>query len=253
MPEKLKITYVGHATLLIEIGAYNILTDPHFGKRFMSLKRIQEPGIPFHSLPKIDFVLISHAHHDHLHKKTLRRFAASTTIIAPKSSAELFLSGVSCRVVELSEGEILEHENLKITAGHSRHKKAARIYFGPPRETFSYVISAGGRNVFFAGDSAYGPHFKEIGKDNRMDVALLPIGPHKPRGRMKSKHMDPANALQAFEDLGADFMVPYHWGTFHQMAFARPKETRDELLGLMWERNLWDKVILLKHGESKEF
>ena len=252
MTEKLKITYIGHATVLIETGTYNILTDPHFGKRFMSFKRIQDPGIHFHSLPKIDFVLISHAHHDHLHKKTLRRFTSGTTIIAPKSSAELFMGGVSCRVVELSQGEALEHEGLKITAGHSRHKKAARIYFGPPRETFSYIISSAAGTVFFAGDSAYGPHFKEIGRANKIKVALLPIAPHKPRGRMKSKHMDPADALKAFEDLQADFMIPYHWGTFHQMAFIRPKEARDELLGLVWERNLWDRVIILKHGESKE-
>jgi len=253
MTQRLRITYIGHATLLIEIGPYNILTDPHFGRRLVSIKRVREPGIPFHNLPKIDFILISHPHFDHLHIRTLKRFTHETTAIASESSADLFRHKITCRLIEISEGETLEHGDLKISTAPCIHRKAARVYFGPPRETLSFVISLKGTTVYFAGDTAYGPHFRELAANNKIDVALLPIGPHKPRVHMKRKHMDPEDALKAFEDLQAAYMIPYHWGTFKQVAFVGKNEARDELLGLVWERNLWDRVIILKHGESKEF
>jgi L-ascorbate metabolism protein UlaG (beta-lactamase superfamily) len=253
MTEKLRITYIGHATLLIEIGPYAILTDPHFGRRLVHMKRVREPGLAFYELPKIDFILISHPHFDHLHIRTLKRFTHETTIIASESSAELFREKITCRLIEISEGETLAHGRLKISTEPAAHRKAARVYFGPPRETLSFVISLRDTTVYFAGDTAYGPHFKEIGQRRRIDVALLPIGPHKPRVHMKRKHLDPEGALKAFEDLNADFMIPYHWGTFKQVAFVGKNEARDELIGMVWERNLWDKVIILTHGESKEF
>jgi L-ascorbate metabolism protein UlaG (beta-lactamase superfamily) len=204
-------------------------------------------------LPKIDFILISHPHFDHLHIRTLKRFTHHTTIIASESSAELFRHKVTCRLIEVEEGETFVHGDLKISTGPCMHRKAARVYFGPPRETLSFIISLKDTTVFFAGDTAYGPHFKDIAARNRITVALLPIAPHKPRGHMKRKHLDPDDALRAFEDLKADFMIPYHWGTFRQVAFVGKNEARDELLGHVWERDLWDRVIILKHGETREF
>ncbi|MBT3456301.1 hypothetical protein HN446_04510 [bacterium] len=217
--EKPIVTWIGHATFLIQIGGVNILTDPVYGDLHKIMyQRILPEGIPFEKLPKIDFVLISHNHRDHMDEKTLSRLKRNynPTILVPEGNKTWFKESGFEKVFEYTwwKKHKVSFCGVEFTCLPARHWSVRNIR---RNETLwcSWMISHNYRNIYFAGDTAYGKHFATIKNEfNRIDVSLLPVAPCKPRELLKDHHMDPIDAGRAFIDLGARHFFPMHWGTF---------------------------------------
>ena len=221
-PGEVLVTCVGQSTVLIQVAGCNILTDPIWSDRaspvpFAGPKRARPPGIAFDELPRIDLVLLSHNHYDHLDIPTLKRLHRRS---APRIVTGLGNGRVLARhglgpAVELDWWDCCTPAaGVDVTYLPAQHwssrtgRDRRRALWG------GHAVQAGGACVYFAGDSGYGPHFAAIGQALRPDVALLPIGAYEPRWFMKDQHMDPFDAVAAHRDLDAGLSLAIHWGTF---------------------------------------
>ncbi len=215
-PAKTKEDYIcwlGHSSFLIQIEKTTILTDPIFGAPLF-FKRYTDLPFPKESL-KADFILISHGHYDHLDSKTLKHFKDSTALVPLKMKPLVQKINRSLKVLECDWYEKYRiDEPFCITFLPARHwhkrtpNDTNKILWG------SFLIQSQKQTIYFAGDTAYGEHFKEIAKIADIDYALLPIGAYEPRWFMKNNHLNPKEALQAFKDLKAKTLIPMHYGTF---------------------------------------
>jgi L-ascorbate metabolism protein UlaG (beta-lactamase superfamily) len=206
------ITWIGHASFLIQAGGENLLIDPNWANWLKVIKRMRHPGVELHHLPNIDLVLVTHAHFDHLDRRTLRDVAADQPIVVPFDVGNLVHDLGFRSVHELHYWEAFEHGPLKITLTPCHHW-GARMLHDSHRGFGGYVIEAGGRTIFHCGDTAYFDGFREIGERYKIDIALLPIGAYDPPSG-REVHMNPEEAVQAFFEMGAQRMVPMHYGTF---------------------------------------
>ena len=246
----MKITYIGHATVLIELDGAHILTDPNFAPRLYFFRRLSRVGIPFEHLPKIDLILQSHAHFDHLNKPTLTRFVKDTPIIAARGLSKIFQRMGFTDAVSLQKWQHAERGSLKITAVPSKHFGGRVLLVGYILGWSGFIVEGKEGTVYFPGDAAYSQkYFQEIGRRFRIDVALLPIGAYRPRWFLKNKHMNPPDAVQAFFDLQARYMVPIHWGTF-RLGLERPETPLAWLDELRKEYHINERVKILQFGES---
>lgn len=216
------VQWIGHATVLVQIGGMNILTDPIFWNMTMFYPRHSPAGVPFDHLPAIDAVVISHNHRDHLD---------ATSLAALLSMQPLMLApaGVGGWLREQGFEKVIENDWWTRTECSDGKGHSVDITFTPAvhwskrgladdHESLwgGWTFSANGRSVYFAGDTAYDQRmFKEIAKrTDPIDIALLPIGPVGPRAHQCGSHVDAKEAGAALLDLGAKTMVPIHWGTF---------------------------------------
>jgi len=220
--DELVVTFIGHLTFLLQTTTGNLLTDPIYSKRaspvsFAGPRRARQPGVAFADLPEIAVVLLSHNHYDHCDLPTLRALAQrfQPLVITPVGNAPLVQSAGIRRIEELDWWQSTSAAPWPITMTPAQHF-SARTPFDRNRALWgSFVITATGRRIFFAGDSGYGPHFQEIhNRGGAVDLALLPIGAYEPRWFMKDVHMNPAEAVQAHLDLGARQSIGMHFGTF---------------------------------------
>ncbi len=212
-----RITFINHATVLIQLGDINIITDPIYSKTVsFILPRLKPVGIPFDELPHIHFVLISHNHYDHLNLRTLRRICRKfdPIIIVPKGVASYGRRTGFKEVNEMNWGEEKIFGGLKISCVRAKHFSGRKLWDRNKSVFCGYVIEANGKTVYFAGDSGYSDFFKKVGEQFSIDVALLPIGAYRPRQWFKAIHMNPEEAVQTFLDVKAKHFVPIHWGTF---------------------------------------
>jgi N-acyl-phosphatidylethanolamine-hydrolysing phospholipase D len=228
--DALVITWVGHSTFLVQVGGRNVLTDPMWGERaspsrFAGPKRRVPPGIPLSDLPPIDVIVQSHNHYDHLDDWTVRHLARhhpAARWFAPLGVGR-WLHGRGVReVTELDWWERRDHDGLTLACAPAQHFSAR----GPTDRNrslwCSWGIAAGGRRVYFAGDSGLHPEFARIGERcGPFDAILLPIGAYEPRWFMGPVHMNPEEAVQAYRELArgggaspAPTFVAMHWGTF---------------------------------------
>jgi L-ascorbate metabolism protein UlaG (beta-lactamase superfamily) len=221
----LRSTFINHATVLIESTSTRILTDPVFSKRaspfsFIGPARHHDPYLALTQIPHLEYVVISHAHYDHLSIPSVRMIEAqfSPHYVVPLNNAQFIMrAGVPIeRITELDLYETYTGEDgTLITLERAKHwsarsfKDRSRYLWG------SFVIQLAGKQVFFAGDTGYGPHFKKIVEAHgTFDLALLPIGAYEPQWFMKDAHMNPKEALEAQEDLGLPPAMGIHFGTF---------------------------------------
>ena len=206
------ITWIGHASFLIQGPHGNILVDPNWANWLLVVRRLRHAGLAHHHLPTIDLVLITHAHFDHLNRKSLRQIAANQPIVVPAGVGDLVHGLGFEKVYEINWWERLRFPGAAITFVPAKHWGARKVT-DHHRGYGGYVIDMGGRTIYHAGDSGYFPGFREIGKKFRPEVALLPIGAyHGPK--FGENHMTPEQALRAFGDLRSKFLVPMHFGTY---------------------------------------
>jgi len=223
---ELRVTFVGHSSVLIQMDGINILCDPHWSERaspFLHFgpRRHRAPGVRFEDLPPIDLVLQSHDHYDHLDVPTLRRIAAAwhPDFIVPLGvRSRLISNGVEggAEATELDWWQLVATTaEIRITAVPARHFSGRSLFDRNRTLWCGYIIEGPSGTVFFAGDTAYGPHFAEIGKRfSPIGLAFLPIGAFQPRWFMQAAHMSPSDALRAHRDLEATTSIGIHFGTF---------------------------------------
>jgi L-ascorbate metabolism protein UlaG (beta-lactamase superfamily) len=221
-PNEVVVTFVGHATFLIQAGTTNVLIDPMYSRRaspvsFAGPRRVRAPGVRLEDLPTISLVLLSHNHYDHCDLGTLRlledRF--HPRFVTPLGNGRLLRSAGIRQLEEIDWWQTASAAPLPITLTPAQHF-SARGPFDRNRALWGgFLVEAGGHRILHAGDSGYGPHFREIGaRLGPIDLALLPIGAYEPRWFMKDIHMDPAEAVQAHLDLAARRSIAMHFGTF---------------------------------------
>lgn len=226
----LRMTWLGHSTMLIELDGVRLLTDPVFGPRaspsgaFGPL-RFHPPPVALADLPLIDAFLISHDHYDHLDLPTIEaiaadaRFAAARFVVPLGVGAHLEAWGIPpARIVELDWWEDTQVGGVRVTAGPAQHF-SGRGPLGRDSTLWASFFVQGSASVFFSGDTGLSSHFGEIrARLGRPDVAMLEVGAFHPS--WGDIHLGPDNARTAFAALGAEALVPVHWGTFALGAHA---------------------------------
>lgn len=253
------VTWIGHSTVLVQLDHVTFLTDPTWAERSgpfsgrIGVHRYTPPGIPLERLPKIDFVLISHDHYDHLDETTVRRLAKrfDPVFIVPLGiKAWLADRGIS-NAIELDWGESVTLRGLTIVCLPAQHG-GGRTAVDQGRRLWSAWAVLGSERFYFAGDTGYYRHFKEAEQTfGPFDLAVLPIGSYTPREIAKPVHMSPEEALQAALDLHASHFLAVHWGTF---ALARePYDEPPKRLAAELARRHLDpsRAWVLEPGETK--
>ena len=216
------VTFVGHATFLIQTPAGNILTDPIYSQRagpfnLVGPRRVRQPAVEFDDLPPIAVILLSHNHYDHCDLRTLRRLARrfDPLLVTPPGNARVARKAGLRRIEEIDWWRPATTAPMPLIATPARHF-SARTPFDRNRALWSgFVIEAGGHRIYFAGDTAYSTFFADVPRRlGPLDLALLPIGAYEPRWFMQSVHMNPAEAVEAHLALGAPETIGMHFGTF---------------------------------------
>lgn len=244
------LTWIGHASFLVQTPGANLLVDPIWAKWLKVIKRIRHPGMEIRDLPFIDLVLVTHAHFDHLDRRTLRRVAEDQPIIVPFEVGNL-VHGLGFQSVhELDYWQSFQHGPARVTLTPCHHW-GARMLHDSHRGFGGYIIELNGRTIYHCGDTAYFDGFKEIGKRFKIDIALLPIGAYDPPSG-RDVHMNPEEALQAFLDLGAAQMVPMHYGSF-RLSFEPPEEPLQRLLAAAKKCGIEERISVMTEGHPLVF
>jgi L-ascorbate metabolism protein UlaG (beta-lactamase superfamily) len=242
---QLCLTWVGHASFLLQTPEHSVLIDPNWARWLKVIKRIKHPGVEIHDLPAIDLVLVTHAHFDHLDRRTLKKVAAGQPIAVPEHVGTLVHGLGFERAHELKPWQSLRHGHLTITLTPARHW-GARVLHDSHRGFGGFLIEYAGRTVFHCGDSAYFDGFREIGERADIDIALLPIGAYDAPTK-RDVHMNPEEALRAFVELRAALMVPMHFGTF-RLSYEPLHEPLGRLVERARELGLSDGIQILSEG-----
>lgn len=255
---ELRVTFINHATCLIQVEGMNILTDPIWSERvgpfWLGPKRVCPPGVKFEDLPPIDLVLVSHNHYDHMDLTTLEK-------LQKYHKPQFFVGLGNKRYLENYVETITEldwWDSVSI-------KQPLSLYFVPAqhfsaRGLFDYnkalwggfVIKGRTHRIYFAGDTGYGPHFKEIReKLDTPTFSILPIGAFKPEKIMQPIHMSPSEAVQAYQDLGTKKALAIHFGTF-QLTDEFFNEPIEQLQKTLQQYHLSsDDFWVLQPGEGR--
>jgi L-ascorbate metabolism protein UlaG (beta-lactamase superfamily) len=257
---KVRITFVNHATMLVQMDGLNILTDPMWSERcspfrFAGPKRHRNPGIRLEDLPPIDAILVSHNHYDHLDLPTLRTLQAKhqPRIVTPLGNDLLMARGGvdGAKALEWWDTQVLS-DTVKVTVVPAQHFCARALSDRDRTLWGGFVISGPSGNVYFAGDTGWGSHFGKIREHfGSIRVALLPIGAYLPRWFMRPVHISPYEMVSAHQALGATVSIPMHYGTFH-LGDDGEMQPLDDLRKTMAERKVTN-VTILGFGEGREF
>lgn len=241
--DDIRLTMVGHISVLVQVAGLNILTDPVWSERaspiqFAGPKRVRAPGIAFADLPPIDLVLVSHNHYDHLDIETLGALVANhdPLIITPLGNDHIILKSVpNARIRAVDWDEVVEFQGIKIDCEPVSHWSARRL--GDYNEALwcGFTVIAPQGKIFFNGDSGFSTGWwveRLLAKHGTIDAAMLPIGAYAPRWFMIDSHMDPDDAVKVFQMLGGPLSIGFHWGTFQltDEPMMEPKERLDAAL-----------------------
>jgi L-ascorbate metabolism protein UlaG (beta-lactamase superfamily) len=259
-PSDTAITFIGHSSFLVQTGGAALLVDPVFATRLILLRRQRRPGLRLRDLPRIDAVLITHAHMDHLNRPSLRAITREMRRRGVPVPIAVVPSGVEDVVSRLGFGQILSLQwwesldlpntpaRIRVTHTPARHW-GARLFNDTHRGFGGYVVQAPNAPVIYhSGDTAYFSGFQEIGRRLHPDIALLPIGAYYPDS-YRSVHTSPEEALRGFLDLGADTMVPMHYNTF-RLGREPMDEPLPRLLTAAERAGVRDRIQPLAEGES---
>ena len=220
-PGELRVTYVNHATALVQMDGVNLLTDPIWSERcspvgFAGPRRVRPPGLRFEDLPPIDLVLVSHNHYDHLDVPTLRRLHAAhgPRALAPLGNRRL-LERTGLRADELDWWDAVDLGAVTATLVPAKHFSSRSVSDRDRTLWGGFVVTGAAGAVYFAGDTGFGPHFAQIRERfGPVRLALLPIGAFRPTWFMSRVHVSPDEAVRAHQVLEAGTSVGIHFGTF---------------------------------------
>jgi L-ascorbate metabolism protein UlaG (beta-lactamase superfamily) len=254
----MRITYIGHATLLLELGGVTILTDPNFDPKLgRILPRVSPPGIALEKLPSLDAILLTHAHADHLSFDSLERLPRELPLFAPPVIAQWLRRLGYSHAVDLAPGERVSVGAVTIHAASATHR-GNRYGYDRWRSSANMYLLDAGETAFFAGDTALVDdthHMVErvLWNENReLDLALLPIG-YAPwwKPGFRKGHLTHDDALALFERLRARVFVPYHWGTFRHVT-STAHDAINRLRTRLESHPLSAAVRIVEPGESLE-
>jgi L-ascorbate metabolism protein UlaG (beta-lactamase superfamily) len=256
-----RLTWVGHATLLIQLDGVNVLTDPQFSERaspfsWAGPKRVTRPGLRFEDLPPIHVVIVSHDHYDHLDVATLTRLAREhrPRFLAPLGLRSWFADLGITDVEELDWWDARTVRGLTLTCVPAQHFSGRTLWDRDRRLWSGWTVAGKDRRLYFSGDTAHAAHMRQIGERlGPFDVAAIAIGAYLPPVIMRPVHVSPEEALQLFEDVRGRVFVPIHWGTF-DLAEEPIEEPPRRLAAEAERRRLGaDRVWILKHGETRSW
>lgn len=260
--EQAIVTYVNHSTFLIQLNGYNILTDPVFSERVSPIswagpKRVRNVGIKISELPKIDVIIISHNHYDHLDIKSLIKINElfSPLFLIPYGDKDIFESEDIKNTIEMKWWETAVISNdLRITYTPSQHFSNRGLFDRDKSLWGSYLINFKGRKIFFGGDTGYSSHFKDIGSYFKsVDLAFIPIGAYAPRWFMKEVHTNPDDAVKAHLDLNSNLSIGMHYGTFQLTDEGIDDPIKDLEKAKLKYKIKSEDFITLKIGKSYKF
>ncbi len=261
--DKVRLSFVGHVSWLIQAGGLNILIDPVWSERVSPVRwagprRVNEPGIAFEALPKIDVVLVSHGHYDHLDIATLSRLTAkfSPRVVTPLGN-DVTMRGADAaiRAEAFDWHDRVDLGGLAVTLVPTRHWSARGLFDRNQALWASFVLETPAGKVYIVCDSGYGDgkHFRRVGETHGpLRLAILPIGAYEPRWFMRDQHMNPSDAIRALADCGAQQALAHHHGTFQltDEAIDAPVET---LCAVLDEANIpRERFVALKPGQVVE-
>ena len=251
------VTFIGHSSFLVQMAGRAVLIDPVFATRLIVLRRQRRPGLKIKDLPRIDAVLLTHAHMDHLNRPSLRAITREMRRRKLPAPIAIVPNGVEDLVKDLGFARVeslqwWEQNNslapITITATPAKHW-GARMFSDAHRGFGGYVLSApGAATLYHSGDTAYFAGFREIGERLQPEIVMLPIGAYYPDS-YRGVHTSPEDALQAFEDLGAQTFVPMHYNTF-RLGREPMDEPLPRLLAAAKKMGIAEKMCPLAEGES---
>jgi N-acyl-phosphatidylethanolamine-hydrolysing phospholipase D len=256
------VTWIGHATFLVQLGGLNILADPHLTARaspvsFAGPKRVVPPALGFDDLPHIDVVVVSHNHYDHMDAETLTRLAKQS------GGAPRYLVGLGLKrwfvaqgietVDELDWWDVIEVDGVKFNFVPTQHWSKRTLWDENQTLWGGWLIESPTFRFFHAGDSGYSRDFVDIrSRYGKIDLAALPVGGYAPRWFMQVNHFDPDDAVKAHTDLGTRFTVGMHWGTFADLTDEPLDEVPQRVARAIAHGNVSaDRFFLMRHGETR--
>jgi L-ascorbate metabolism protein UlaG (beta-lactamase superfamily) len=260
--DELFITYITHATELIQGCECNILTDPMFSRRagpgfLLGPKRVRRPALSLQHLPHIDLVLISHNHFDHMDLPSLKVLHSlhHPLFIVPLGNKKILERAGIQNIIELDWWDEYSFNNsTTIRLAPAQHWSGRGIFDRRKALWCSYVIHLGNFALYFAGDTGYGTHFKQIADNcGPIDIGFFPIGAYEPRWFMRPVHLNPEEAVQAHLDLGSKMGLGMHYGTFAlaNEALEAPVEGLRKCLELHSQKNI--DFLPQIHGETTHY
>jgi L-ascorbate metabolism protein UlaG (beta-lactamase superfamily) len=257
---ELRVTFVNHATVLVQMAGLNLLTDPHWSPRtspvtWLGPRRYRLPGVRFEDLPPIDAVLVSHNHFDHMDLPTLGRLAAhhDPQVVVPLGNRRTLASAGITRVTELDWWERVTLPNGVVVHAVPAQHWSKRTLFDTNQALWAgfYIESPPG-SVYFAGDTAMAGHFEHIRtRLGAPALAMIPIGAYKPRWFMAPAHTSPAEAVEAYVMLEARYLLPIHYGTFPVGDDGQDEPLHDLRRAVRRHGVAPDRVWVLDNGESR--
>lgn len=260
--DHLSLTFIGHSTVLIQIAGLNIITDPVWATRVgpgyvVGVRRVKKPGVSLQDLPKIDLILLSHNHYDHMDKRTLRFLAGrdNPKIVSSLGNLRALKKIGFNEAYEMNWWDKIDFGNdLCVTFVPAQHFSGRGVFDQNKTLWGGFVVEVAQKIIYFAADTGFGDHFKEIEKRfSHIDISLLPIGAYEPKWFMREVHMSPKEAVKAHRQLHSNQSVAIHFGSFP----LSDEGIDDPLIDLgqaLIEQNVDERsFVALEEGETRVF
>jgi len=247
----LSVTFLKHASVVINDGGRFIMVDPVYSEIFWFIKDFSPLNFDPRIIPGPDHVLLTHGHYDHLDRTSLAYLKKNTHVVTPLGYDEIFNDLELTNRTQLDWYESYRNDNREFTLVPCNHWTMRNPMSGPNRSLWgSYLIkTASGYTIYVSGDTAYFDGFEQLGKEYDIDLAVFNVGAYEPRWFMAQSHMDPRETVQAFRELNARKLLVIHWGTFrlgNEPVHFPPLQVKEELE----KEGLIDRLVDLKHGET---